>query len=395
MWPAVILVTAAYIPGDIKRTLKHPMLVGVKLWAVAHLISNGDLGSIILFGSILAWAVYDRITLKRRSDPGAPPIPLGGRRNDIARHHRRDHPLFRARPRVPSARDRAGGVRHAGARNLIDVDPQPTQRAPDRARHPRPQGRRADRHADVLSRPYGAHPRPALRRHPGRRFARHGDARARDHHSGDARHDDPAGARGDARLAARAGRRRPAVRLLRGLEGAGLHAAARVLKETGCGAIKLEGGRRMAETIALPGRARRAGDGPCRAHAAIRQRARRLPRPGPRPRRLGADRGRCPRGGGGRRLLRWSLEAWRSRSPRRSRATSRSPPSASARAPPATARCWCSRTCSACRRGCRNSSSATPTLGPSIEAAVSAYAAEVRSRSFPGPENVYAVKRER
>ncbi len=84
MWPAVICVAAAYIPGDIKRALKHPMLVGVKLWAVAHLIANGDLGSIILFGSVLAWAVYDRITLKRRTDPGAPPIPLGGRRNDIA-----------------------------------------------------------------------------------------------------------------------------------------------------------------------------------------------------------------------------------------------------------------------------------------------------------------------
>jgi uncharacterized membrane protein len=83
VWPAIICVVAAYIPGDIKRTLKHPMLVGVKLWAVAHLISNGDLGSIILFGSVLAWAVYDRITLKRRSDPGAPPIPVGGRRNDF------------------------------------------------------------------------------------------------------------------------------------------------------------------------------------------------------------------------------------------------------------------------------------------------------------------------
>jgi uncharacterized membrane protein len=83
MWPAIILLVAAYVPGDIKRALKHPMLVGVKLWAFAHLISNGDLGSIILFGSILAWAVFDRITLKRRSDPGAPPIPAGGRRNDI------------------------------------------------------------------------------------------------------------------------------------------------------------------------------------------------------------------------------------------------------------------------------------------------------------------------
>jgi uncharacterized membrane protein len=83
VWPAIIFATAAYIPGDIKRMLKHPLLVGVKLWAFAHLLSNGDLGGIILFGSILAWAVYDRITLKRRADPGAPPIPVGGRRNDI------------------------------------------------------------------------------------------------------------------------------------------------------------------------------------------------------------------------------------------------------------------------------------------------------------------------
>jgi uncharacterized membrane protein len=83
MWPAVICVVAAYIRGDIQRVLKHPMLVGVKLWAVAHLIANGDLGGIVLFGSILAWAVFDRITLKRRSDPGAPAIPNGGRRNDI------------------------------------------------------------------------------------------------------------------------------------------------------------------------------------------------------------------------------------------------------------------------------------------------------------------------
>jgi uncharacterized membrane protein len=83
MWPASTAVVAASIPGDIKRVLKHPMLVGVKIWAVAHLCANGDLGGMILFGAVLAWAVYDRITLKGRSDPGAPPIPLGGRRNDI------------------------------------------------------------------------------------------------------------------------------------------------------------------------------------------------------------------------------------------------------------------------------------------------------------------------
>ncbi len=83
MWPASIMVAAAYIPGNIKRVLKHPMLIGVKTWAFAHLCANGDLGGMILFGAVLAWAVYDRITLKRRADPGAPPIPVGGAKNDI------------------------------------------------------------------------------------------------------------------------------------------------------------------------------------------------------------------------------------------------------------------------------------------------------------------------
>lgn len=83
MLPAVILVVASYIRGRIFTTLKHPMLTGVKLWAVLHLLANGDLGSIVLFGSILAWAVYDRISLKRRADPGAPPIPVGGVANDL------------------------------------------------------------------------------------------------------------------------------------------------------------------------------------------------------------------------------------------------------------------------------------------------------------------------
>ena len=83
MLPAVILVVASYLRGRIYTTLKHPMLTGVKLWAAAHLLANGDLGSIILFGSFLAWAVFDRISLKRRSDAGAPPIPVGGPGNDL------------------------------------------------------------------------------------------------------------------------------------------------------------------------------------------------------------------------------------------------------------------------------------------------------------------------
>jgi uncharacterized membrane protein len=82
MWPASVMLVAAYIPGRIKVALKHPFLAGIKLWALAHLIANGDLGSIVLFGSILGYAVYDRITLKHRTDPGGPPIPVGGVRND-------------------------------------------------------------------------------------------------------------------------------------------------------------------------------------------------------------------------------------------------------------------------------------------------------------------------
>lgn len=83
MLPAVILVVAAYLRGRIYTALKHPMLAGVKLWAFGHLLANGDLGGIVLFGSILAWAVYDRISLKRRADPGSPPIPVGGVGNDV------------------------------------------------------------------------------------------------------------------------------------------------------------------------------------------------------------------------------------------------------------------------------------------------------------------------
>ncbi len=83
MLPAVILVVAAYIRGRIYTAVKHPMLAGVKLWALAHLLANGDLGSIILFGSFLGWAVFDRISLKHRTDAGAPPIPVGGFGNDL------------------------------------------------------------------------------------------------------------------------------------------------------------------------------------------------------------------------------------------------------------------------------------------------------------------------
>jgi uncharacterized membrane protein len=78
MLPAFIFLVAAYVPGQIKAKLKHPFLVAIKTWALAHLIANGDLASIILFGSFLAYAAYDRITLKRRKATGLVTVPATG-----------------------------------------------------------------------------------------------------------------------------------------------------------------------------------------------------------------------------------------------------------------------------------------------------------------------------
>lgn len=73
VWLAFIALISTYAPpGKIKGWLHHPMLAAVKIWALAHLLANGDLGSIILFGSLLAWAVWDRIAVKKRGDLGAP-----------------------------------------------------------------------------------------------------------------------------------------------------------------------------------------------------------------------------------------------------------------------------------------------------------------------------------
>ena len=73
MLPAMIALVATYIPSHIHVMLKHPMLVAIKIWALAHLLANGDLAALVLFGSFLAFAVYDRISVKKRGDLG----PLG------------------------------------------------------------------------------------------------------------------------------------------------------------------------------------------------------------------------------------------------------------------------------------------------------------------------------
>ena len=67
MLPVFPLLLAAYLPGRIQRAAKHPMLLAVKLWATAHLLANGTLVDVLLFGTFLAWAVADRIAVKRRA----------------------------------------------------------------------------------------------------------------------------------------------------------------------------------------------------------------------------------------------------------------------------------------------------------------------------------------
>ena len=64
---------ATYFPGRISDALKHPTLVAVKAWALSHLLVNGTLAAVILFGAFRAWAVIDRISVKRRSATSAAP----------------------------------------------------------------------------------------------------------------------------------------------------------------------------------------------------------------------------------------------------------------------------------------------------------------------------------
>lgn len=85
MWFAfVALACMNPAPGKIRGWLRHPMLVAIKIWALAHLLANGDLGGMLLFGSFLAWAVFDRIAVKKRRDFGAPRVASFTRADAIA-----------------------------------------------------------------------------------------------------------------------------------------------------------------------------------------------------------------------------------------------------------------------------------------------------------------------
>lgn len=79
-----ILIAAAHVKGNrIKARLGHPMVMGVKVWAFAHLLSNGRVGDVVLFGAFLAWAVADYISARRRDRAAGTVYPVLGISRDI------------------------------------------------------------------------------------------------------------------------------------------------------------------------------------------------------------------------------------------------------------------------------------------------------------------------
>ncbi len=78
MLPALVMLIAAYVPGNaIKARLHHPMVLGVKTWALAHLLANGLLAQVLLFGSFLVWAVLCFRAARQRDRAAGVSYPAG------------------------------------------------------------------------------------------------------------------------------------------------------------------------------------------------------------------------------------------------------------------------------------------------------------------------------
>jgi len=83
--PTFIFLLAAYIPGTrIKALTGHPMIASVKLWAFAHLLANGNLADIVLFGSFMLWAIFDYRASRRRDKRAGVLYPHAGVGRDVA-----------------------------------------------------------------------------------------------------------------------------------------------------------------------------------------------------------------------------------------------------------------------------------------------------------------------
>ena len=79
-----VLLVAAYVPRNaIKAKLHHPMVLGVKVWALAHLLANGMLADVVLFGAFLVWAVLDFRSARRRDRAGHVQYAAGTTRGTV------------------------------------------------------------------------------------------------------------------------------------------------------------------------------------------------------------------------------------------------------------------------------------------------------------------------
>jgi uncharacterized membrane protein len=82
--PAFVLLAAAYVPRNhMKAAIGHPMVAGVKLWALAHLLANGRPGDVVLFGAFLVWAVLDFVSSRRRDRAAGTTYPAGTLSGDL------------------------------------------------------------------------------------------------------------------------------------------------------------------------------------------------------------------------------------------------------------------------------------------------------------------------
>ncbi len=84
MLVSFVLLAAAYVPGNqIKARLHHPMVLAVKTWALAHLLANGNLAHVVLFGAFLAWAVWNFVAARRRDRAGGVVYPAGNSQGTV------------------------------------------------------------------------------------------------------------------------------------------------------------------------------------------------------------------------------------------------------------------------------------------------------------------------
>ena len=84
MLVSFVLLAAAYVPGNqIKARLHHPMVLAVKTWALAHLVANGNLAHVVLFGAFLAWAVWNFVAARRRDRASGVVYPPGNSQGTV------------------------------------------------------------------------------------------------------------------------------------------------------------------------------------------------------------------------------------------------------------------------------------------------------------------------